>query len=289
ETLILDAFVDGGADYLWQDGSDGTTFIVSSPGQYSVEVIGACNTVMDLIQVDYEEEPNWPQVVADTVICPGDSVVLDLGTAGVLSYAWDDGSTSPNYVIDAPGIYSVTMEWACGEYRVTIQVRWAEGLGVLDLGPDTLLCPTEVLELNAFVPGYTEYTWQDGATDLIYEVTLPGQYQVVVSDGCVILRDSIEVGWQSCCAVFVPNAFSPNDDGVNDKFRPYFECALSQYELLIFDRWGALLYRGTDPENGWDGRHNGERMGTGVYTWMMTYRELGQDSQLEAGDLLLMR
>lgn len=74
--------------------------------------------------------------------------------------------------------------------------------------------------------------------------------------------------------VFVPNAFSPNGDGVNDVFRPFFSPlpTATDYELLIFDRWGALLFETNDPEQGWDGMFNGQRMPTGVFVYTLRYQ-----------------
>ena len=290
ETLLLDAFVADGITYSWQDGSEMETFIVDGEGGvFTVEVTGECNDVVQSVTVEYEEEPIWPQLTADTVICPGDSIVLDLTTAGVTDYTWQDGTTSPEYIIVDPGTYSITMDWACGKFETSITMRFAEPETILDLGRDTFICPGTILDLNAFSPSAIDYLWQDGSTESFFEVEEPGMYEVLVSNGCVDWSDSIQVNWESCCAVYVPNAFSPNDDGINDLFKPFFECALTDYELLIFDRWGGLVYRGTDPEAGWDGRKNGERLGTGVFTWMMSYQELGQPAALEAGDVFLLR
>lgn len=74
--------------------------------------------------------------------------------------------------------------------------------------------------------------------------------------------------------VFVPNAFSPNSDGVNDVFRPFFSPlpVAADYELLIFDRWGALLFESNDPTAGWDGSFLNQRMPIGVYVYTLRYQ-----------------
>ncbi len=74
--------------------------------------------------------------------------------------------------------------------------------------------------------------------------------------------------------VFLPNAFSPNGDGINDVFRPFFSPlpVEADYELLIFDRWGALLFETNDPSAGWDGMFNGQRMPIGVYVFTLRYQ-----------------
>jgi gliding motility-associated-like protein len=74
--------------------------------------------------------------------------------------------------------------------------------------------------------------------------------------------------------VFVPNVFSPNGDGVNDVFRPFFSSLPVEagYELLVFDRWGALVFETNDPLAAWDGRYLGELMANGVYVHTLRYQ-----------------
>lgn len=74
--------------------------------------------------------------------------------------------------------------------------------------------------------------------------------------------------------VFVPNAFSPNGDGTNDVFLPFFSSlpVEADYELLIFDRWGALVFETNNPANGWDGIYRGELITNGVYVYTLRYQ-----------------
>ncbi|TXF89118.1 gliding motility-associated C-terminal domain-containing protein [Neolewinella aurantiaca] len=74
--------------------------------------------------------------------------------------------------------------------------------------------------------------------------------------------------------VFVPNAFSPNGDGINDVFRPFFSPlpAEADYELLVFDRWGALVFESNVPLEGWDGSYRGKLMTNGVFVYSLRYQ-----------------
>lgn len=81
--------------------------------------------------------------------------------------------------------------------------------------------------------------------------------------------DSTEVNWEviALYKVYIPNIFSPNKDGLNEVFMPYgLEYAL-EYELQIYNRWGALLFRSTDLQTGWDGTSGGEPVPDGVYVY----------------------
>jgi gliding motility-associated-like protein len=65
---------------------------------------------------------------------------------------------------------------------------------------------------------------------------------------------------------FMPNTFTPNDDGRNDLFRPVTR-GVKNLGLKIFNRWGQLLYETTDPSAGWDGSYKGSACQEGVYVW----------------------
>lgn len=63
----------------------------------------------------------------------------------------------------------------------------------------------------------------------------------------------------------MPNAFSPNNDGINDKYKPMEYKSLTEFHAFIFNRWGQKLYEWTDPADGWDGTYNGRDVKQGVY------------------------
>jgi len=73
------------------------------------------------------------------------------------------------------------------------------------------------------------------------------------------------------CDLFVPNAFSPNGDGINDFFHPIYLCPVNEYDLEIFDRWGELTFQTNDIEQKWDGTYNGESCELDVYVYMIHY------------------
>ena len=89
--------------------------------------------------------------------------------------------------------------------------------------------------------------------------------------------------------IFVPNAFTPDGDGKNEVF---FATAvgIKDFQLKIFDRWGAVMFETDDPSQGWDGMHpNGTDAVKGVYTWMVFAK--GQNDKLieKRGNLSLLR
>ncbi|MCO6476569.1 MAG: gliding motility-associated C-terminal domain-containing protein [Phaeodactylibacter sp.] len=95
--------------------------------------------------------------------------------------------------------------------------------------------------------------------------------------------------------IYVPNAFSPNEDGRNDRFAPYSDASVESVESFrIYNRWGALLFERTnfrpnDESLGWDGKVNGQPAPPGAYVYQLIARRLdGRTVPLE-GEVMLMR
>lgn len=91
------------------------------------------------------------------------------------------------------------------------------------------------------------------------------------------------------CQFYVPDIFSPNLDGINDDFRPLSDCVAEDYALLIFNRWGQLVYKTQDASDRWDGRYQGADCAPGVYTYLLTYAFPWQAEKRLSGALVLIR
>ncbi len=89
--------------------------------------------------------------------------------------------------------------------------------------------------------------------------------------------------------VFVPNAFTPNNDGVNDIFKPMVDGKLVKYRFAIYDRWGQVVMQTTDPDKGWNGKRGGVDQDTNMFIWFCTYQFAGEAVVTEKGTFLLIR
>ncbi|HEX5625769.1 MAG TPA: gliding motility-associated C-terminal domain-containing protein [Saprospiraceae bacterium] len=237
----------------------------------------------------------------DTVVCAGGELNLFANDRPGSRFSWkgplDFSSDEQNPVIkniqsDRSGIYTVT-GWinGCASYPETLMVEVSENPHP-DLGRDSFFCPGKgQLFLN---PGnFYRYLWFDGSSLSEYPVEVAGSYAVEVSNesGC-LGRDTIQIARICPVIIFVPNVFSPNGVQINDLFKPeIFE--QTAYELEIFDRWGDLIFKTSDPETGWDGRFQGQAMLPGVYVYHIRYE--GYDIRArylklsKSGDFTLIR
>lgn len=109
------------------------------------------------------------------------------------------------------------------------------------------------------------------------------------------LTDSIGCLWNYpiyvtyICNSFIPNAFTPNFDGINDEFTRFSSgCPVQEYQFQVFDRWGEMVFSTDDPAIGWDGYHNGKPANLGTYVFLITVTEYGHKKQF-TGELNLLR
>ncbi len=122
-------------------------------------------------------------------------------------------------------------------------------------------------------------------------MTRAGTYWLQVTDNNNCQgRDSTVVVARDCLTgVWVPNAFTPGGDGVNDFFRPQVSGLLLAYHFNVYNRFGELVFSSTDPLRAWDGTFRGGRQPSGVFTWVFRYQLQGQEPKTEKGTVMLIR
>ncbi|MDX9752002.1 MAG: gliding motility-associated C-terminal domain-containing protein, partial [Flavobacteriales bacterium] len=111
--------------------------------------------------------------------------------------------------------------------------------------------------------------------------TYPVCLQVTNADGCTDLHCR-EVEVRDVPMGYLPNAFTPDADGLNDHFGPVFSTLdIMDYEFLVFDRWSRVAFESTDPLDRWDGTMDGKLVSTGTYVWILRYRADRQSDRVE--------
>ncbi|MFM7177431.1 MAG: gliding motility-associated C-terminal domain-containing protein [Bacteroidota bacterium] len=91
------------------------------------------------------------------------------------------------------------------------------------------------------------------------------------------------------CGVYFPNAFTPNNDGINETFGPSNICEFESYDLAIFNRWGQPVFQTSSPSKHWEGSNKGIRCATGVYTYVLRYKLSSKTQQQKSGRVILIR
>lgn len=91
------------------------------------------------------------------------------------------------------------------------------------------------------------------------------------------------------CPFYVPNSFSPNDDGLNDKLEVFVGCAPEEYAFSVFNRWGGLVFTSNNPDEQWNGRLEGVDCPQGVYVTVLRYRFRSRPEETVCGSVTLLR
>ena len=241
--------------------------------------INGCSGI-EQVTVNVVEPPSG-QVSTDTTICLGDSVQLFV--QGGVSYSW-----SPVNSLSCSGCFNpYAFPSATTQYQVIVS--------------NENICPNETLNTTVFVDqfstnnydqnytgsegdelvldvpaGFSHYQWLPGeglscndCPDPIFTAGQSTNYTLYIENenGC-LNRVTIEVEIEEVCdKLYLPNAFSPNNDGVNDRFKVLNKNEIQLIELKVFDRWGNKVFETTDPEQSWDGSYRGKSGGIAAYTY----------------------
>lgn len=257
--------------YSWSNGTTAQETVVEAGGMYYVSSYTPdCKVYIDSFKVTYAHLSL--ELGNDTVLCAGDSYILDATQADTAVYSWNDGSTASQKVIDASGTYSVTISRNRCFVSDTVEVEVRSPF--VRIAPnDTFICEQETLELSASSNFESQFSWSTGDRGNRITIDREGIYVVTASNVCGVQTDSVWVEQVICdCQPVMPTAFSPNGDGRNDVFLPLLQsaCLTKSYELRVYNRYGQVVFSSNQPGVGWDGTYlNGRTAELGVYYYIL--------------------
>lgn len=286
ETNSLDYnFTIPGASYLWNDGSTNNIYKISSPGIYRLTVEKSGCTNSDSIQVLYKPMP----VVAlgnDTIVCRESGIILNAFNSNA-TYLWQDGSKEAHFDVKQSGVYSVKVNLNGCIKSDTTSISFISK-PEFSLGKDTMICEGMPFLLQPKIDGTGTFLWQNGSTQPGFQVTSPGLYSLKVTNQCGSNTDEITISTFTCI-IRMPNAFTPNQDGLNDVFRVKYPFPVKDFRMIIYNRWGEKVFETTDMKQGWNGRFRGQLQPIGTYTWTISLTDLQGNNQSLKGVVSLLK
>ncbi|RYY53644.1 MAG: gliding motility-associated C-terminal domain-containing protein, partial [Chitinophagaceae bacterium] len=275
----------GGLVYSYYTDAAGTIPMtnpsaVDVTGTYYIQAmnpITGCISSILPVHVVVSSNPVIAVAASSLLVCRGEEVTLTATSAGN-SITWTSPSAAgPTAVIhpQGNGSYTATATNAAGcmaSASVTVNIRDFNMNLTASANP---VIPGAAVSLmssanNTYtVTGWTPAVLFPGQTNLNQTIAMGGQPQTfavigVSADGCIDTAEvtiTLEPGDKD---FYIPNAFSPNNDGKNDVFRVY-GTAVQSIDLRVFNQWGELLYESKDKNQGWDGRYKGVIQPVGVY------------------------
>ncbi len=241
---------------------------------------------------------------SNEVACTGDTISITPtvdGGNGTIAYYW----TGPNSYqsqnkelllspvsTNQTGIYTLTVvdSMYCQENQ-NININIIPSPEIAFSEHDTLwVDPGFILEAGY---GAESYYWNTGETTETITIDSMGNYIVEVTsyENCKSI-DAVQILWAGT-PFYLPNAFTPNGDGLNDNFAPIPRYDyVNKYHLSIYNRWGQRIYETTDINKGWDGTYKGSPCMLGAYVYRIVYEEFGQqpiESKVVEGTVMLVR
>jgi len=290
DTLLFDSGLSPDSFTFFWDFGDGTTSTLPTPVHvYSAPGVYVVTLTVKNICLDTEETFIQPLLLNDkpllntsndTTICEGDSLSLQATEILDAQYAWigPDG-----FQANTRQIRLIEMDSALsGKYEVSATLNSCtsepsivniEVIPILapNLGENRVVCPGDTILLN---PGeFQTYLWQDESILPFYEVLQAGTYWVETfqDNGCSA-SDTIQIDEACPAVIYVPTAFSPNGDGINEAFEISGN-NLVDFTLVIYDRWGRIMFESEEIANAWPGNMaDGAPAPEGIYVWQIAYK-----------------
>ena len=223
----------------------------------------------------------------DTVWCgPAQTTLRNRRGDAFDRYEWSTGATTPTLTVRQPGRYWLRAVTNCGQDTLTDSVRVTTGvLPELLRASDTVRCSDAGVVLDAQVAGPATYRWSDGSVAPQLVATDTGRYYVDISAvraGACSRRVRYHVS--ECERLLLPNVFTPNADGRNDRLVPIEMRGIAAATLTVYSRWGQRLSVSTDLRHrGWDGTAGGQRCAAGTYFWVVRYTTFRRQQKLAKG------
>jgi gliding motility-associated-like protein len=296
EAVITINMPSGFKNYTWntnfakveQDGK-----VILSPDQDTTYILTAESDAgcvyKDTLQVQMMT-PMSINLGGDKAICESDSLLLSVNDA-FTDIRWNTGEVGTHIFVKSPGLYSVrAIDRQQCISTDTMELLQPLSTPAVSLPDNPIMCGDVPTTIDAGNVG-ADYLWSTGVQTQQLTVTSPGIYWVKVTgqNGC-IGRDTVQVSQSECLtSLYMPTAFSPNGDGMNDFLHPILIGRVVKYKFFVYNRWGSLVFESSKPEQGWDGRLNGHMAHSGGYVWMCIYQLQGGTQQIEKGAVLLIR
>ena len=286
---------------------------ITAPGQYEANLVSSknCDSLVTLNLHHISDPPIQLDVISEAPKCAGDtSGFIRLngasGSRGPYSFFINNNLISSGNLVVPSGAYLVHVEDRYG-CRDSVQVTLtAPDPFSIEAGPDTALIFGSTYDITISSTHETQQiNWTPpeflDCSDCMVNTAIGIQnieYIINAENnaGC-LARDTFRISVErTSLPIYTPNAFTPNQDGVNDYFNILSPGqAVQEVEsLLIFDRWGTLIYQGeklsaNNLESGWDGTIENRSATAGVYVFTATLRLIDNTTEKRSGSVTLIR
>jgi gliding motility-associated-like protein len=229
---------------------------------------------------------------------------IQLNASGATYYKWypsiglnNDTISNPEHIVDSNQIYVVRgfSTTSCDDYDTVFIGQYPSPNVDAYSSENVIHCRGNGIRLN--VTGASSYEWSpaeycDNKTSTSPTVS-PTKTTIFTvkgtnNNGCTA-TDTITVIYDGKTMVYVPNAFTPNNDQTNDRIGIIDHCNFIIYSFYIFNRWGQNVFSGYDINSRWDGTFKGKECEMGTYFYQIRGKSLDEQEVMFSGDFTLIR
>jgi gliding motility-associated-like protein len=224
----------------------------------------------------------------DHYLCQGDTALIIPEVYNASRHLWNDGSSGFNLITHVGGMHWMIAENTCGTVTDSVGIH-IDSIQSVDYSSTSTECSHDPILLNIPYPG-AQIEWNDGSSDTQLFADQSGTYWAEISNQCGSSIHEFNIEYVHCSALLeMPNVFSPNGDGVNEFYVPIHQEHITDYYLIILNRWGEVIFESTDIVLGWNGLIQGQPASEGVYFWQVNYSNPSEDNIRQQGSLTLVR
>lgn len=231
-----------------------------------------------------------PGIILDkkNILCVGQNNTINAGS-GFATYLWQNGITDSIIIVNLPGLYKVKVsnDFNCFASD-SVNILKVSSPPVNFLDADSSICNKDTIRIYPYGV-FNEYSWSTGSTNSFIDIDQPGIYWLTIKDkNACIGSDTIHILKKDCEAVFyIPNAFTSNDDGLNDIFKPIISGKISDYYFAVYNRFGKMIFSTNKPEAGWNGKVKGIAQDSGIFVWYCRYKMKNEAPEFRKGTVTL--
>lgn len=259
--------------YLWNTTPSQVTPTAGNlpAGNYNVIVSDAngCSVSLNAVIVVV----NFPVAAVSSIMAhcnqpDGSATVTASGGSGNYTYLWNTGETTAAISGLYPGVYTVTVNDGHCDTIASVSIANQPGPAAdFTYHPNPITIDNAQITFTSTTENATSWQWDFGdGTGTFYGESMEHSYYAVGSYFVTLIvtdsydcTDTIiqEVVVHDIFTIYIPNSFTPDGDGLNDVFQAYgISWEENTYEMIIYNRWGNIVYQTTDPSKPWNGGYN---------------------------------
>lgn len=241
-------------------------------------------------------------------LCQNIPIKFESSVTGINTWLWDFGNGNSN---TTPPLYHSYLN--AGAYNVKLIVKDVNGCGSLpvtnlininqspqiEAGPDkfTQLGVSVTIDASINNPGNYSFVWSPGnylnSTTILNPISTPQNkitYTITATDKLKYCSAKDSVVITPITTIYIPSAFTPNDDGLNDIFKVSGTQAVTTFNLKVFNSYGEVVFETSDKTKGWDGKIKGKTAIQGSYVYVLRYTKANNSiPQIMKGSFVLIR